>query len=139
MTERSEGRAYLARVQEKLKTRIEELEQSIEEGRKEVEGMHEYYWENYTEMDQYGYENYDNQQALLTQVNANQEQQTLRHRLKKMLGSPFFGRVDFCYEDEEEPETCYIGISNFSEHAGRVPLIYDWRAPVSGLFYDFDK
>ena len=27
--------------------------------------MHEYYWENYTEMDQYGYENYDNQQALL--------------------------------------------------------------------------
>ena len=22
--------------------------------------MHEYYWENYTEMDQYGYEDYDN-------------------------------------------------------------------------------
>ena len=139
MTERSEGRAYLARVQEKLKKRIEELEQSIEAGKKEVEGMHEYYWENYTEMDQYGYENYDNQQALLTQVNANQEQRTLRHRLKKMLESPFFGRVDFRYEDEEDPETFYIGISNFSEHAGRVPLIYDWRAPVSGLFYDFDK
>ena len=26
--------------------------------------MNEYYWENYTEMDEYGYENYDNQQAL---------------------------------------------------------------------------
>ena len=22
---------------------------------------------------------------------------------------------------------------------GRCPLIYDWRAPVSGLFYDFDR
>ena len=32
--------------------------------------MNEYYWENYTEMDEYGYENYDNQQALLHQVNA---------------------------------------------------------------------
>ena len=139
MTKRSEGQVYLAQVREKLKNRIEELEKSIEEGRKEVEGMHEYYWENYTEMDQYGYENYDNRQALLGQVNANQEQQILCHRLKKMVDSPFFGRVDFCYEDEEKPETFYIGIGNFSEHAGRIPLIYDWRAPVSGLFYDFDK
>lgn len=43
------------------------------------------------------------------------------------------------YDDEDEPETFYIGIGNFSEETGRVPLIYDWRAPVSGLFYDYDK
>src|SRR5699024_3187304 len=28
---------------------------------------------------------------------------------------------------------------NFAEKAGMTPLIYDWRAPVSGLFYDYDK
>lgn len=39
--------------------------------------MHEYYWENYTEMDQYGYEDYDNQQALLQQVNANRDKSKL--------------------------------------------------------------
>ena len=33
----------------------------------------------------------------------------------------------------------YIGIGNFAEEAGHTPLIYDWRAPVSGLFYDYDK
>ena len=58
--------------------------------------MHEYYWENYTEMDEYGYENYDNQQALFHQMHANEEQFLLRKRFKKMLDSPFFGRVDLC-------------------------------------------
>lgn len=135
----SDGTNYLQMVTEKLEERILEIQQSISEGQKEIEGMHEYYWENYTEMDQYGYENFDNQQALLHQVNANQEQLALKHRLETMLDSPFFGRVDFCYEGEEESERFYIGIGNFAEQAGHVPLIYDWRAPVSGLFYDFDK
>lgn len=56
-----------------------------------------------------------------------------------MMDSPFFGRVDFCYEGEDEPEIFYIGIANLAEENGGLPLIYDWRAPVSGLFYDFDK
>lgn len=130
---------YLNFVLDKLKQRIQKINQSLMEGEKEIEGMHEYYWENYTEMDQYGYENFDNQQALLTQINTNQEQLKLKYRFKKMLDSPYFGRVDFCYEGEDEPEQFYIGIGNFSEAVGKVPLIYDWRAPVSGLFYDFDK
>lgn len=78
-------------------------------------------------------------QALLHQINANQEQLILKHRFRKMLDSPFFGRVDFCYEGDEEPEIFYIGIGNFAEKTGALPLIYDWRSPVSGLFYDYDK
>ena len=56
-----------------------------------------------------------------------------------MMDSPFFGRVDFQYDGDEEPELFYIGIGNLSETAGSRPLVYDWRAPVSGLFYDYDK
>lgn len=135
-----EGRNdYLGFVLEKLKDRIRRIDMTIMEGQKEIEGMHEYYWENYTEMDQYGYENFDNQQALLNQINTNQDQMKLRSRFKRMLDSPYFGRVDFCYDGEDEPETFYIGIGNFAEDAGKIPLIYDWRAPVSGLFYDYDK
>ena len=131
--------AYLNLVLEKLKERIAKLNLSLEEGAKEVEDMHEYYWENYTEMDQYGYEDYDNQQALLNQLNTNQQQMHLKHRFQKMLDSPFFGRVDFCYDGEDVAESFYIGIGNFAERTGQTPLVYDWRAPVSGLFYDFDK
>ena len=135
----SQGTEFLTLINEKLKHKIQEVNHALSEGQKEIESMHTYYWDNYTEMDQYGYENFDNQQALFQQVNANQEQFAYRQRLEKMIDSPFFGRVDFCYEGEEEPEQFYIGIGNFSEKTGHVPLIYDWRAPVSGLFYDYDK
>ena len=134
-----DGTVFLEQLKEKLKNRIEELDTVILEGQKDVENMHEYYWENYTEMDEYGYENYDNQRALFQQVNANQEKQMLRHRFKRMMDNPFFGRVDFIYEGEEEAESFYIGIGNFAERTGSTPLVYDWRAPVSGLFYDFDR
>lgn len=133
------GREYLQYVLKCLNDRLAQADAAILEGEKEIEDMHEYYWENYTEMDQYGYEDYDNQQALFCQMNANEEQFRLRKRFKKMQDSPFFGRVDFRYDGDEEAETFYIGIGNLSESAGSLPLVYDWRAPVSGLFYDYDK
>ncbi|MCD7867828.1 MAG: AAA family ATPase [Clostridiales bacterium] len=139
MDSRKDGKAYLRLVLEKLNARIAKLDASIEEGRKEIQGMHDYYWENYTEMDQYGYENYDNQQALLHEVNADQERRSLRSRFRRMQDSPFFGRVDFRYEGDPDAEIFYIGIGNLPQEAGGMPLVYDWRAPVSGLFYDYDR
>ena len=133
------GREYLTYVTDQLRERIRGLGISIEEGEKDIGEMHEYYWENYTEMDQYGYENFDNQQALLNQINANEEARSLYKRFSRMVKNPFFGRVDFIYEGEEEKEIFYIGIGNFSQEEGMLPLIFDWRAPVSGLFYDYDK
>ena len=112
MDRQYDGALFLADVTEKIKTRLEEIDRSLAEGQQEIENMHEYYWENYTEMDQYGYEDYDNQQALLHQVNANQEKWMQKHRYEKMIASPFFGRVDFICEGEMEPY--YIGIGNFA-------------------------
>ena len=68
----SRGAEFLNYVTGQLKIRIRELDDTISAVQKDIAGMNEYYWENYTEMDQYGYENYDNQQALLSQVNAGQ-------------------------------------------------------------------
>lgn len=130
---------FLEEIIEKIEERIASVNADLDEGARQVDEMHNYYWENYTEMDEYGYENFDNRQALLGQINSNNEQLMFKQRLVKMKASPYFGRVDFCFADEDEAESFYIGIGNFSEGAGGVPLIYDWRAPVSGLFYDFDK
>ena len=41
-----DGAAFLAYVTDKLETRIAHISQSILEGQKDIEGMHEYYWEN---------------------------------------------------------------------------------------------
>ena len=91
----SKGTEFLADVTKKLKMRIQEMDETILTVQKDIADMNEYYWENYTEMDQYGYENFDNQQALLAQVGANQENLKYRQRLKKMLDSPFLGNVEY--------------------------------------------
>lgn len=105
---------FLEEVEEKLKDTHYRDQRIVSEGEKQIESMHDYYWENYTEMDEYGYENYDNQQALLGEVNANNERLMKKQRLKKMIDSPYFGRVDFLFEGEEESESFYIGIGNFA-------------------------
>ena len=135
----SKGSEFLPEVLGLIEKRLGEIDENIQAVRQDINSMNEYYWDNYTEMDQYGYEDYDNQQALKMQVNANQENWKMRRRLKRMLDAPFFGSVEFVYDGENEPEDFYIGIGNFARERGALPLIYDWRAPVSSLFYDYDK
>lgn len=131
--------AYLSLVIKALHQKIEEINAKIEGNEKDIESMHEYFWENYTEFDEYGYEMYDNSNALKSRVKEQDEYAKERFRYEKMLDSPYFGRVDFCYEGEEEPETYYIGIANLAKGRAADPYVFDWRAPVSGLFYDYDK
>ena len=72
-----DGKLFFKVVNPTIHDRLAEIQKDLNQGLKEIENMHEYYWENYTEMDQYGYEDYDNQQALLQQVNANRDKSKL--------------------------------------------------------------
>ena len=101
---KKDGKLFLAEVSDKLRDRLTKLAETLLAGQQEIENMHAYYWENYTEMDQYGYEDFDNQQALLHQINANNESQLLYQRFQKMADAPFFGRVDFLYDGDEEAD-----------------------------------
>jgi len=61
-------------------------------------------------------------------------------RLYSMLYNPYFARIDFqekAGEDFLENLKIYIGITSLSDKKGEF-LIYDWRAPISGMFYDFE-
>lgn len=131
--------AYLAKTLDALHKRIAEIDKKIEGNEKDIASMQEYVWENYAEFDEYGYETYDNSAAYKSRVKEKGEYQKERLRYERMLSSPYFGRVDFCYEGEDAPETYYIGIGNLSKGRASDPYVFDWRAPVSGLFYDYDK
>ena len=61
-----------------------------------------------------------------------------RRQLVRMADSPYFGRLDFA-EDTTEPEVFYIGIASLSEDSSSQLLVYDWRTPVAGMFYDFER
>ena len=60
------------------------------------------------------------------------------NRLKRMQPSPYFGRIDFWEDGEKKAEEIYIGMHSLSESDTMELLVYDWRAPISGMFYDFE-
>jgi DNA helicase II / ATP-dependent DNA helicase PcrA len=59
-----------------------------------------------------------------------------KRKLMKLIDSPYFGRIDFI--TGEEQSAIYIGIYTFFDDLQKTNLIYDWRAPVSSMFYDFE-
>ncbi len=65
----------------------------------------------------------------------------VQHHLLKQLQTaekaPYFGRIDFHEEGFSEKEKLYIGIRSLIDQEDNVPLVYDWRAPVSSMFYDY--
>ena len=63
--------------------------------------------------------------------------QEASHRLetvRRLRTNPYFARIDF-QERGEKPETIYIGLGSFTNQDGKF-LIYDWRAPISSIYYD---
>lgn len=57
--------------------------------------------------------------------------------LRRMQEVPYFGRIDYKEKGEAACEHIYIGIASLSDASGEDFLIYDWRAPVSSVYYDY--
>lgn len=60
------------------------------------------------------------------------------NKLQRMQKTPYFGRVDFREDGSAEEEKLYIGIANLFREKTHESLIYDWRAPVASIFYDYE-
>ncbi|TLS36050.1 RNA polymerase recycling motor HelD [Pseudalkalibacillus caeni] len=58
-------------------------------------------------------------------------------KLTRMKDSPYFGRFDFQEEGEKEAEKIYIGIASLMDENEEDFLVYDWRAPISSMYYDY--
>ncbi|MCK6256114.1 AAA family ATPase [Fictibacillus sp. KIGAM418] len=56
--------------------------------------------------------------------------------LVKLSDSPYFGRIDFKEEKDAKTDRIYLGIASFYDEKADEFLVYDWRAPISSLYYD---
>lgn len=63
-------------------------------------------------------------------------------RLSGLLDIPYFGRMDFQEKKENgiaRPVLpVYIGVHTFYDPESKKVLIYDWRAPIAGMFYEYE-
>ncbi len=57
--------------------------------------------------------------------------------LEKMIDSPYFARIDFCFEDEDEHEEIYIGRNSLRNEETFDISVYDWRSPIASVFYRY--
>jgi DNA helicase-2/ATP-dependent DNA helicase PcrA len=58
-------------------------------------------------------------------------------KLARLKYSPYFGRIDFLEDGEKKSDQVYLGITSFMDEKDENFLIFDWRAPISSLYYDY--
>lgn len=137
----NEEKQYLESTLAFLGTTIEKERGNLTERKQELLASRREMWENsahtshdftkLTEMNQY-----------LTEVKNNTAQFTVKYRfirkLEKLQDSPYFGRFDFIESDTVENEKIYIGLSNIIDRETGDIWVYDWRAPISSIFYRYE-
>ncbi len=60
-----------------------------------------------------------------------------RKNLRMAEEEPYFGRMDFKEDETSSFIPLYIGKAGVADEQSAEPLIIDWRAPVSSMFYSF--
>lgn len=56
--------------------------------------------------------------------------------LVKALKKPYFARIDFREKGSQQTEQFYIGKTSILKDGEFTPLVVDWRAPISNLYYE---
>ena len=131
-----EEREHLEVIKEKLLLALRRVDSSVRQFSEELRQNKQYIYEHQSGMDE------ADMVAAGQSINRmafTGESAVLRKRKLMKLGkSPYFGRIDFMTEQEGDESAIYIGIYSFFDEAHRANLIYDWRAPISSMFYDFE-
>lgn len=66
-----------------------------------------------------------------------EEQEHRIHLLETMIQSPYFARIDFRFDDEDDVEEIYIGRTSLKKDRYQEMVVYDWRSPIASIFYRF--
>lgn len=134
-TEQDERR-YLGVVKARLNSAIDGADRSADAHAGDVKEYIDYMWEHRASMD--NMEKMAMRKSISQTVIMGESVVARKKRLGKLLKTPWFGRIDFKPDDEDETIPLYIGIHSFYDQEINQNLIHDWRAPVSAMFYDFE-
>ena len=133
-TEREE-REYLEEIKEKLTLGIRRVDGSVKQFSDELREKKQYIHEHQSSMDDA--DMVAAGQSIDRMAFTGDAAVARKRKLLKLGQSPYFGRIDFVPQGKSTLPV-YIGIYSFIDEQPRQSLIYDWRAPVSSMFYDFE-
>lgn len=131
----TDERKYLDEVQEMLETALNETNRKINNYSKDILEIKRYMYENLAQFD--AAEKAANRIEVSDNIMFGESAIKVREQLQKLIQSPYFGRIDFA-ETKEEGGVFYIGVHSFVDPVTSRHIIFDWRAPISSIFYDFE-
>ena len=125
---------YLEKTIGVIRKEISSLGQQLYDKEEKVEEFKKLIWDTRSDMDPSEmasmFAESDLQVQLLTQRGK------YLQKLFRIQNHPYFGAITF-KENEQQPEKIYIGITHVDESDTK-HLVYDWRAPVCSMFYDYE-
>ena len=130
-------------VMETITEQISKVEGETTRRRKEVVDFRKHFWDD-VKVNTDTFDDYletiislrqQAQNLSITQSTHNQAFKRLS-ALQRMQEVPYFGRIDFTEEGTSKAERIYIGVSTLRDASGENFLVYDWRAPISSVYYD---
>lgn len=134
-TEKQE-KEYLQQVISIINDTINSTDKSVKEHVDTLQEYKDYLWSN---KDIDPHEIRSMRESILHHFARGENVIAKRNRLSKILDIPYFGRIDFKErKNESQSLPIYIGIHTFFDFNNKVNLIYDWRAPISSMFYDYE-
>jgi len=125
---------YLENCINIIKDYLSELGQELYEKEEKIQEFKKYIWDNKASLDPEELKNLMSDNDL--EVYLALEKGKYFQKLFKIQNSPYFGSIIF-EEENELPKIIYLGITHL-EDKNKNYLIYDWRAPISSLFYDYE-
>ncbi|MEX0648183.1 MAG: UvrD-helicase domain-containing protein [Balneolaceae bacterium] len=132
----ADEREYLKEIIEKLEDAYHAVNENVSRASRELKEQKSYLYENKTGMD--AAEKAAVKQSVNMQAISGEAAVAYKQRLLKLIATPYFGRIDFTDDQPKNAEPIYVGIHSFFDEEENENLIHDWRAPVSGMFYDFE-
>jgi len=126
---------HLDMVEEKLHDALTKLDETVAGYEKEYMEARKYLASYWNEID--SMEVFSNERSLTEIESAGNIFLDRRTKIEKLINAPYFARLDFRYRGEQEAEQIYIGRFTFTADNNDI-LIYDWRAPVSGMYYEYE-
>ncbi|MEK5493931.1 RNA polymerase recycling motor HelD [Paenibacillus sp. FSL R7-0297] len=135
---------WLEQVKEKLKLGIANLEPEVGRLKEQATDIRKRFWEEVT-VNTSTQEDFEESFFTITQQDAVLSERERSHarklqqwkNMKRLLPSPYFGRIDFHEDGQSAEEQVYVGVSSFVDTDGLSFVVYDWRTPIASLYYDY--
>ena len=127
-------KAYLLKVKKVLEKLIEKGMQTVEQRTTSINDLKKFMWDNlsdYTDEER-GIALYEVDQS----VDITNEKIADINRYKKAKDNPYFAKIVFKDDEFEDEMPIYIGMKSVQE--GINFYVYDWRAPISSMFYNYE-